>query len=89
MTMERLSLSTEKGIALYIQDMVRDQKLPEGIQQKIKALTSRVAAVDEVVAFFLFGSAARDELKPLSDMDFAVLVFEAFPVKASRSFGFV
>ena len=69
-----LSLCTGVGIAVYIQDMVRDQKLPGGLQEKIKALTSRVAAVEEVVAFLLFGSAARDELKPLSDMDFAVLL---------------
>ncbi len=32
--------------------------------------------MEDVVAFYLFGSAARNDLQPLSDIDFAVLFSE-------------
>jgi len=34
--------------------------------------------VQEVVAFYLFGSAVKGDLKPLSDIDFAVLLSDGF-----------
>lgn len=50
------------------------EKLPEGIHEKIQPLVDRIATMEDVVAFFLFGSAARNDLQPLSDIDCAVLL---------------
>lgn len=57
--------------------MVRMEKLPEGIHERIQPLVDRIATMDDVVAFYLFGSAARNDLQPLSDIDFAVLLSDS------------
>ncbi len=54
--------------------MIKFKKLPDNILNKIPALTELIRADKEVVAFYLFGSAASGKLKPLSDLDFAVLL---------------
>lgn len=55
--------------------MIREgRKLPIGVADCIPALVEQVSKDPEVVALFSFGSLAKDALKPLSDLDFAVLV---------------
>jgi predicted nucleotidyltransferase len=58
--------------------MIRDQKeLPANVQKKIPALIERIAAEKEVLALYAFGSLAAGRLRPLSDLDFAVLLSES------------
>lgn len=55
--------------------MIRDGvKLPEGVQDKIPDLVRSVASDKDIVALFAFGSLARNALKPMSDLDFGVLL---------------
>jgi len=53
--------------------MIRIKKLPANILKKIPLLISKLEKEDEIIALYLFGSAAQESLKPLSDLDFAVL----------------
>jgi predicted nucleotidyltransferase len=50
------------------------RKLPPLVTDRIPVIIEEVSKDSEVVAFFSFGSLAKDALKPLSDLDFAVLV---------------
>jgi predicted nucleotidyltransferase len=50
------------------------RKLPFGVAGCIPVLVEQVSKDSEVVAVFSFGSLAAGNLKPLSDLDFAVLV---------------
>ena len=55
--------------------MIRDGvKLPENVQNKIPDLLRSVASDKDIVALFAFGSLARNALKPMSDLDFGVLL---------------
>jgi predicted nucleotidyltransferase len=55
--------------------MIRDgHKLPPHIKTKIPELLDRVAEKSEVVALYAFGSLASGDLKPLSDLDFGILI---------------
>jgi uncharacterized protein len=54
--------------------MIKYKKLPENILAKIPALTQECSEIEFIDAFFLFGSGARGKLKPLSDLDFAILL---------------
>ena len=54
--------------------MIKIKKLPANILEKIPHLISKLEREDEVIALFLFGSAAQEALKPLSDLDLAVLI---------------
>ena len=55
--------------------MIRDGvKLPEGVQDKIPGLARTVACDKDVVALFAFGSLARNALKPMSDLDFGIII---------------
>ncbi|MCD5407958.1 DUF86 domain-containing protein [Candidatus Bipolaricaulota bacterium] len=47
--------------------------LPEDISERLKKLSQWVAAVDELLALWLFGSFARGEATPISDVDLAYL----------------
>ncbi len=40
----------------------------------IKEILDRIKKIPEVVAIFLFGSQAKEETKPISDIDIAVIV---------------
>lgn len=59
-------------INLFI--MIKDEKLPEDIQEKLKGLPGIAEKDHDVIALFLFGSAVSGNLKPLSDIDLAVLL---------------
>ena len=55
--------------------MLREgHKLPPDVMDRIPGLISRISKDKEIVALFSFGSLARGDLKPLSDLDFGILV---------------
>jgi len=55
--------------------MIREgRKLPPIVTDRIPAIIEEVSKDSAVVALFSFGSLAKGALKPLSDLDFAVLV---------------
>jgi len=55
--------------------MIRDGiKLQGNILERLPALIQAVKQHFEIVAFYSFGGAAKNELKPLSDLDFAILL---------------
>ncbi len=55
--------------------MIREgRKLPPNAADRIPAMIERVSRDPDVVAVLAFGSLAAGELKPLSDLDFGVLV---------------
>ena len=54
--------------------MIKDEKLPGDIQDKLKDLRAIAEKDHDVIALFLFGSAVSGNLKPLSDIDLAVLL---------------
>lgn len=55
--------------------MIRDgKKLPLNVLDKIPEAIQAVKLRSEVVALYTFGSAAKNDLKPLSDLDFAILL---------------
>ncbi len=55
--------------------MIREgHKLPPDVTDRIPGLIKRISKDNEVIALFSFGSLARGDLKPLSDLDFGILV---------------
>lgn len=54
--------------------MIKDRKLPPDAVKKVPLLGERLRETDSVEALFFFGSLVRGALKPLSDLDFAVLL---------------
>ena len=54
--------------------MIREEKLPEHILDKIPGLVERLNKEKDLEALYIYGSGARNELKPLSDLDFAILL---------------
>ena len=55
--------------------MLREgQKLPPGVADRIPDLIKRISKDKEIIALFAFGSLATGDLKPLSDLDFGVLI---------------
>ncbi len=52
------------------------QLLPEDVREGIQAVPGRAAAAHGLVALWLFGSFARGEATPISDVDFAYLLDE-------------
>ncbi|MGD0822301.1 MAG: nucleotidyltransferase domain-containing protein [Desulfomonilia bacterium] len=54
--------------------MMRNNKLPPDILDKIPSLIGKLQDIDSIDALYLFGSAAKKNLKPLSDIDIAVLI---------------
>lgn len=54
-----------------------DRKLPPDVTDRVPGLVKRVSKDKETVALFSFGSLAAGELKPLSDLDFGILVSPA------------
>lgn len=64
--------------------MIREgTKLPEGIDEKIPDLSAQLKEDQDIAALFLFGSFATGNLKPLSDLDFGLLLSDRMD-KASR-----
>jgi predicted nucleotidyltransferase len=57
--------------------MIREgKKLPEDILEDLPTLIQKVAEDPDVAALYAFGSLAEGSLKPLSDLDFGVLLRE-------------
>lgn len=55
--------------------MIREEKkLPDDVAKKLPDMVRLVSSDEEVVALFVFGSLAKGELKPLSDLDLGVLL---------------
>jgi len=54
--------------------MIREEKLPSDILEKLDSLPGRINKDKDIIALFVFGSAADGRLKPLSDIDLAVLL---------------
>ncbi len=50
------------------------QLLPQDVQERIKAVPERVAGMPGLAALWLFGSFARGEATPISDVDFAYVL---------------
>ena len=55
--------------------MIREgHKLPKNVIDRIPELIEQIKKDTDVVALFSFGSLATGDLKPLSDLDFGILV---------------
>ena len=54
--------------------MIREKRLPPDVLKKIPGLIEALRACEDVVALFFFGGLSRGELKPLSDLDFGLLL---------------
>jgi predicted nucleotidyltransferase len=55
--------------------MIReDHKLPRDVTNRIPLLIKQISNDREIIALFSFGSITRGDLKPLSDLDFGVIV---------------
>lgn len=54
--------------------MIKEEKLPSDILEKLDSLPGKISNDNDIVAFFAFGSAATGKLQPLSDVDLAVLL---------------
>jgi len=55
--------------------MIRDGiKLQDNVLERLPGLILAVKQRSEIVALYSFGSAVKNELKPLSDLDFAILL---------------
>lgn len=55
--------------------MIREgHKLPLNITNRIPLLIKRISKDKEIVALFSFGSITSGDLKPLSDLDFGIIV---------------
>ncbi len=54
--------------------MIKEEKLPDHILDKIPGLVERLKKEKDLEAFYIYGSGAKNELKPLSDLDFAILL---------------
>jgi uncharacterized protein len=55
--------------------MIREgQQLPENVTDRIPLLIEQIEKDTDIVALYAFGSLATGDLKPLSDLDFGILV---------------
>ena len=62
--------------------MIREGvKLPEGVQQKIPDLARNLSRDKDVISLYAFGSLTHDALKPLSDLDFGILLTDRMDKK--------
>ena len=57
--------------------MIRKSRLPLGIESRVATLGGALARCSGVVFAYLFGGAARDDIKPLSDVDVGVYLDES------------
>jgi predicted nucleotidyltransferase len=54
--------------------MIRDgNKLPNIILEKVSDIVEKISEDVDVVALYAYGSLAKGDLKPLSDLDFAIV----------------
>ena len=54
--------------------MLKYKKLPDNILDKIPSLVNKLKKDEEIIALYLYGSAVTGKLRPLSDIDLAVLL---------------
>ena len=55
--------------------MIREGiKLPDNVLERLPEVIQAIKRRSEVIALYAFGSVAKKELKPLSDLDFAILL---------------
>jgi predicted nucleotidyltransferase len=60
--------------------MIRcSKKLPANVLEKIPEVVEGLSGNRQIVAFYIMGSAATGNLKPLSDLDFGVLLSAKIP----------
>jgi len=59
--------------------MIRLKRLPANIEQKLPELSKKLEAHEKVSSFYIFGSLATGNLRPLSDLDFAILLSKGIP----------
>lgn len=59
----------------WIRIMIKFKKLGLGVVEQLRYLPQILSAYPEVVAVYLFGSFAKGEVKPLSDIDIAYLLY--------------
>ena len=58
--------------------MIREgKKLPVDVLTKIPIVITRIAKDRDVIALYAFGSLAESSLKPLSDLDFGILISDS------------
>lgn len=62
--------------------MIREgKKLPDDVLTKIPTLVEKIAEEKDLIVLYAFGSFAEGRLKPLSDLDFAILLSESLDRK--------
>jgi predicted nucleotidyltransferase len=62
--------------------MIRDtKKLPGDVLTKIQEVIAKIADDKDVIALYAFGSMVEGNLKPLSDLDFGVLLSDSLGKK--------
>lgn len=62
--------------------MIRQEPLPSDVRERLESLGDALTSEPGIAFAYLFGSAARSELRPLSDVDIAIFVDEgADPVE--------
>lgn len=62
--------------------MIREgKKLPSDVLKNIPAAVKKIAEDKDVIALYAFGSLAESDLKPLSDLDFAILLSDSLDRK--------
>lgn len=54
--------------------MIREKKLPPDVLKRVPRVIETLRDCEDIIALFFFGALARGELKPLSDLDFAILL---------------
>jgi len=65
-----------------LDQMIRDgKKLPADVLTRIQGVIAKIADDKDVVALYAFGSMAEGNLKPLSDLDFGILLSDSLGKK--------
>jgi hypothetical protein len=55
--------------------MIREGKqLPPDVQKRVPAVVEKIAQDPDVLALYAFGSLSAGKLKPLSDLEFGILL---------------
>jgi predicted nucleotidyltransferase len=54
--------------------VIKEKKLPPNVLDRIPGVIEALRTCEDVVALYFFGSLSKGELKPLSDLDLALLL---------------
>jgi UTP:GlnB (protein PII) uridylyltransferase len=65
---------TDSKTGKYIEMIRENRRLPDDILKRIPKLVDSLAGDKDVNALYSFGSLAQNALKPLSDLDFGILL---------------